>query len=86
MIGKTDGLIDPIVMKAITDREVAAGRMLENDELRNLVAACTDVTTPEGRPKKSGGMLAGIKSWLVKHQATRTAAGNTSQRTTSQAP
>jgi hypothetical protein len=62
--GKTDGLIDPVVMKAITDREVAAGRMVENDDLRNLAASYVAVTTPEDTPKKSGGLLAGIKSWF----------------------
>jgi len=64
MIGKTDGLIDPVVMKAITDREVAAGRMVENDDLRNLAASYVAVTTPEDTPEKSGGLLAGIKSWF----------------------
>src|SRR5262249_24188308 len=33
MIGRTDGLLDPMVMKRITAREVAAGRMTPDDEL-----------------------------------------------------
>ena len=37
MIGKTDDHLDPVVVKAITDREVAADRMAENDELRKLI-------------------------------------------------
>ena len=57
MIEKTDGILDPVVMKVITDREVAAGRMVENDDLRKLTAAYVAVTTPKDTPKKSGGLM-----------------------------
>jgi hypothetical protein len=36
MIGRTDGIIDPVVMRRITNREVAAGRMSPDDEMRKL--------------------------------------------------
>jgi len=61
IIGRTDGLVDPAVMKRIADREVAAGRLQEDDELRKLtVKYGADVA--ETKPRT--GFLSSIKSWF----------------------
>jgi hypothetical protein len=42
MIGRTDGLVNPTVMRRITAREVAAGRMAPDDELHTMSFAVAE--------------------------------------------
>jgi hypothetical protein len=60
MIGRTDGIIDPVVMRRITEREVAAGRMAEDDDLRKL----TIEYTAKAAAGSQRGILSKIKSWF----------------------
>ncbi|MDQ0319687.1 hypothetical protein QO002_001825 [Pararhizobium capsulatum DSM 1112] len=55
MIGKTDGLIDPIALAEITGREVAAGRMPPDDEFHKLATAGAAVLAP--LPPRRPGFL-----------------------------
>jgi len=64
MIGRTDGQIDPNVMKKITDREVTAGRMAADDELHKLSVAGAEILGAHPDRKQSGGILSVIRSWF----------------------
>jgi hypothetical protein len=46
IIGRTDGLIPPDKMAAITRREVAAGRMSPDDEMHKLFAVADTILKP----------------------------------------
>ena len=58
MIGRTDGLVDPVAMRRITDREVAAGRMSPDDEMRKLTQQYTSSASPKS------GLMTHVKSWF----------------------
>ena len=64
MIGRTDGLLQPDKIAAITRREVAAGRMSADDELHKLAVAGDMVLTPPRRESRKGGIGAWIASWF----------------------
>jgi hypothetical protein len=56
VVGRTDGLVDPIKMAEITGREVIAGRMIADDEVHKLALAGAEVMGPPypQRKKKKG--------------------------------
>jgi hypothetical protein len=58
MIGRANGLMDPMVMRRITDREVTAGRMSPDDELRTLALQYTSSTPPKR------DLMARVKLWF----------------------
>ena len=64
MIGRTDGQIDPTMMKRITDREVIAGRMAADDELHKLSVAGAEILGAHPNSKRPGGFLSTIRSWF----------------------
>jgi hypothetical protein len=63
IIGRSDNNVPPDKLAAITRREVAAGRMLPEDELHNLAAAGDAILTPRPAPPKTG-FGARIASWF----------------------
>lgn len=64
VIGRTDGIIPPDRMAAITRREVAAGRMSADDGLHKLAVAADTILTPPRREARKVGIGAWIASWF----------------------
>ena len=65
MVGKTDGLVDPVKMAEITRREVAAGRMTADEDLHALALAGVEVFgRPSPSKKSDDGFLGRLFSWL----------------------
>jgi hypothetical protein len=56
--------VDPRLIRLVTDREVAAGRMTEDDEVRKLAVAGDAVLTP--KPKEESGIVKGFRSLFKK--------------------
>ena len=67
-VSAQDGLVDPTVMHAITAREVAEGRMAEDDEFHTLSVAGARVLGPSSeRRAASPGLLSKVRSLFTRH-------------------
>jgi len=64
MIGRTDGIVPPDKVPEITAREVREGRLSADDEIHVWAVNVTNRTFPQPKAKKSGGVLATVRSWF----------------------
>ena len=64
MIGRTDGIVDPSILRAITEREVVAGRMTSDNDLYELALAGASILTDKPQRANSRSLSSLIRRWF----------------------